>query len=61
MSGLEMKYFVLNPNKDDEFGAASRIAILAYATQIRDTNKRLADDLEEWIGDLNEAIWKEEQ
>jgi hypothetical protein len=49
MSGLRMKYFVLNPNKKDPYGAASRAAIRAYSAMIRSENSTLASDLHEWI------------
>ena len=48
MNGLKLKYFVLNPTKDDEFGRASREAILAYAKSIENINRDLAEDLRHW-------------
>ena len=53
MTGLKMKYFVLNPHKKDAFGSASRRAILEYARVIRKKNKNLAEELESWILDIN--------
>ncbi len=47
--GLVMKYFVLNPNKDDEYGEASRWAIRAYMRSIAPTNPLLAEDLRQWL------------
>lgn len=49
MKGLYGKYFVLNPNKLDEYGRASRIAIMHYAKAILGTNPKLANDLRGWI------------
>jgi len=53
MKGLQLKYFVLNPTKDDEYGEASRLAILAYANHIKTTNPDLARDLFIWVNKLN--------
>ena len=47
-NGLVMKYFVLNPNKQDAYGAASRAAMRAYAEGIDAENHDLALDLIEW-------------
>jgi hypothetical protein len=48
MEGLKLKYFVLNPTKDDVYGKASRAALMAYATAIEGTNRELAYDLRLW-------------
>ena len=51
MSGLEMKYFVLNPKSKvagDPYAKASRKAMRAYAMMIKGENPRLADDLIKW-------------
>jgi hypothetical protein len=48
MNGLEMKYFVLNPNKDDAYGQASREAVFAYAESIKDENPKLSRQLKLW-------------
>jgi len=48
MEGLKLKYFVLNPTKEDDYGIASRKAILAYADAIQQTNSELAFDLRKW-------------
>jgi hypothetical protein len=37
--------FVLSPEKADEYGAASRAAMVAYANEILRTNPRLANDI----------------
>ncbi len=50
--GLQMKYFVLNPLKSNIYGHSSRIALRAYARSIRRENPTLADDLIEWLGDI---------
>lgn len=52
MTGLEMKYFVLNPRKHDAYGIASRQAIREYARIIFHENPELAADLEAWLADL---------
>ncbi len=49
VSGLEMKYFVLNPNKMDVYGKASREAIRAYADCLEGTNQEFAEDLIAWV------------
>ena len=47
--GLQMKYFVLNPAKDDAYGEASRKAMLAYSAAIMQENPELATDLFDWV------------
>lgn len=59
MNGLQMKYFVLNPTKNDAYGLASRMAILAYATQIYSTNQQLATELRKWVTDIDLSIQPE--
>lgn len=54
--GLEMKYFVLSPTKKNEFGAASRAALLAYADRIQETNWQLANDLRDWVKKVRQEI-----
>lgn len=48
MSGLLMKYFVLKPAGSDIYAAASRKAMRAYATHIRDANREFSDELRSW-------------
>jgi hypothetical protein len=48
MDGLKMKYFILNPSKDDSYGNASRMAMHAYADAIEAANPQLAKELREW-------------
>lgn len=48
-TGLQMKYFVLNPRKEGVYGAASRAAMLSYASAIEDVNPALAVDLRAWV------------
>ena len=48
MSGLMMKYFVLKPAGGDAYSKASRAAMRAYATQIREENPELCTELREW-------------
>lgn len=49
MSGLQLKYFTLNPAKQDDYGRAARAAMLAYASEIEPENKDLAIDLRAWV------------
>lgn len=61
MPGLEMKYFVLNPQSktvDDPYARASRIAMEAYAKEIRDINPELSFALSDWI---NRELFKESE
>jgi len=55
--GLLMKYFVLNPHKNDPYGKASRSAILEYAAQIERTNAAPADHLRRWVEDIELHIY----
>lgn len=48
MSGLLMKYFVLKPKGNDIYAQASRKAMRAYATHIREANEELSDQLRSW-------------
>jgi hypothetical protein len=54
--GLLMKYFVLNPHKDDPYGVASRAAILTYADCICDANPTLAKHLNDWMNHIEEHL-----
>lgn len=56
MAGLKMKYFVLKPEGDDEYALASREAMANYAAVIRDTNPKLAKDLEKWVRKESAAV-----
>ena len=47
--GLQMKYFVLTPLKDNSYGYASRMALYEYAAAIRVINPSLATDLTNWV------------
>ena len=55
MAGLMMKYFVLNPNKEDDYGIASREAIRTYASEIKHENSELADNLLTWLHKLEDS------
>ncbi len=48
MEGLLMKYFVLKPAGNDRYAAASRRAMNAYASFIREENPVLSDQLRDW-------------
>ena len=50
----ETPCFVLSPEKEDEYGAASRAALVAYATLIRKKNPYLAEDLLDWLGKIQQ-------
>ena len=56
MAGLEMKYFVLNPNKNDRYGRASRNAIRTYAIDIETEDPQLANDLVNWLALIEEKL-----
>ena len=45
---LKMKYFVLKPEGDSFYAAASRQALLAYAQAIYHHDSQMADALREW-------------
>lgn len=50
MTGLLLKYFVLNPfSSDEDFANASQEAILKFAEVIKETNPELAEDLIGWV------------
>lgn len=49
MTGLIMKYFVLNPTKKDAYGIASRMALLSYADSIEEENPALSEDIRVWV------------
>jgi len=54
MEGLLMKYFVLNPTSGDEaYAAASRAAMMTFATYMDKHNRTLADDIRLWVINLN--------
>jgi len=57
--GLCLKYFILNPTKDDPYGEASRKALKAYANAIRDENPDLFYDLFNWEETCRRNIAKE--
>ena len=54
--GIFMKYFVLNPWKEDEYGAASRAAIKEFARIIENENPKLCFDLKNWVIDIQAEI-----
>ena len=56
MERLEMKYFVLNPHKDNLFGVASRKAILRYAEIIQHVHPKFATDLRKWIEEVEGGL-----
>lgn len=51
---------MLDPTKNDNYGLASREALLAYATHIESRNPKLAEDLRRWVGDIYKELDKEE-
>jgi len=59
VKGLFLKYFVLNPNKKDWHGKASRVAIKAYADTMRQDNPVFAHDLDEWVKRIETEMIKE--
>lgn len=50
--GLQMKYFVLTPTKNNAFGFASRAALRHYADCIHPTDPVLAKDLDRWVDNI---------
>lgn len=48
----ESPCFVLSPAKRDQYGKASRVALVAYAETIRGVNPKLAEDLTTWVDHL---------
>jgi len=56
MPGLEMKYFVLRPAKDNWHGRASRAAMLAYALEVESEKPELAKEIREWVEREHDAI-----
>lgn len=58
MNGLLMKYFVLKPESkdDDDYAFASRMAMRAYAANIKHTNPQLAEKLHSWVDHIEQAL-----
>ena len=58
MDGLKMKYFVLKPESkvDDNYAFASRMAMRAYAANIKHTNPQLAKDLTTWVEKIERSL-----
>lgn len=56
MPGLVMKYFVLKPHGDDEYAAASRKAMRAYASHIQGENSELCQELRDWADSETPAL-----
>jgi len=50
------KYFVVNPNKDDSKGRASRLAVLAYADAVYEEDSVLAFELRSWIDSIERKL-----
>lgn len=46
--GMYLKHFVLSPTKNDAYGVASRVAMIAYAEAVKEENPGLAYDLKMW-------------
>ena len=60
MSEISMKYFVLKPSGDNKYAAASRKAMRAFASHIRNDNPKLSKELREWADKETPSISKEE-
>ena len=56
MSQMYSKYLVLNPNKDDIKGHASRLAVLAYADAVYKEDSALAFELRSWIDSIKRKL-----
>jgi len=52
--GLEMIYFVLTPCKTNNYGKASRKALLVYAKAIKKENPLLSTQLITWVANIKE-------
>lgn len=53
--GLMMKYFVLSPKSSDPaHRKASRNALLAYAVSVNETTPTLAQELYDWVSELED-------
>lgn len=50
--GLMTKYFILTPYKENEYGLASRVAMLSYAAFIKKSNPKLCQDLVDWVKEI---------
>ena len=59
--GMYLKYFVVEPHKDDPCGHASRKAVLAYSEAIYGWNQNLACDLKSWIDAIERDIVKRDE
>lgn len=52
----DCRFFVLDPQHD----AIARYALASYAYEAdRTGNKRLADDILAWLGEIDDAYWHE--
>jgi hypothetical protein len=49
MPGLQMKYFVLRPAKNDWHGRASRAALSAYASAVESEHPELCAEIRAWV------------
>lgn len=56
MEGLVMRYFVLKPEGNGDHEFASRMALRAYAANIKGINSELARDLTKWVEDIEQAL-----
>ena len=56
MSAMYSKYFVVNPNKDDIKGRASRMAVLAYADAVYKEDSALAFELRSWVDSIERKL-----
>lgn len=55
--GLYMRYFVLNPHKNDWHGRASRAAIQAYALVVEGHGQdQFSRELREWVAQIEAVI-----
>lgn len=48
--------FVLSPEKDDDYGHASRMALITYAKNIKKGNLSLYNDILDWLGELERVM-----
>ena len=53
---LHLKYFVLAPEGTEPYAVASRAALKRFAACIQYDDKKLADELNEWLDDITGVL-----
>lgn len=52
----DVQYFVLAPEGSGQRATASRVALRAYADVIREKDAQLAEDITEWVDDIESEM-----